>query len=190
MRKDGFPDDQWTIRPATKSMTLCVAVTGETTASVISLTVCESSVSLMATRNQLWYLINSSSTTRNTTSSSSSSSSTTTIAPAPNAPLVFSSGSAHSAPASSCTTICIRREWRELSQSQKVQYANGINIMKSMPSAGGGGKNFYEDFTIIHYINADYAHGTSLFFPWHRRYLVDFENAMRSVLNDNTFCLP
>lgn len=192
----GYPD--WSIRPA-KATSLCVTVLGASPFSVgaqLTLTTCASSFGFGSA--QLWYMLPgavlpSSSTTSassSSTSTLSSSSTSSTMSTASSSSKITSSTTTSTSANPSCTATYVRREWRELSQSQKDQYALGINRLKSMPSAGGGGSNLYEDFTMIHYKNAAFAHGTSLFFPWHRRFLVDFEKTLRSVLNDNTFCLP
>jgi len=46
--------------------------------------------------------------------------------------------------------------------------------------------NLYDEFVIIHahYENKPQAHGTSMFLPWHRKFLFEFETAIREIVKD------
>ena len=86
-----------------------------------------------------------------------------------------------------CTNPRLRKEWRELSTSEQSRFMNAVQALKRSPSQMGT-SNRYEDFVAIHTQFKDVAHGTSQFFPWHRKYLLDFENALRQI--DSSVTLP
>merc|ERR1712232_255562 len=70
-------------------------------------------------------------------------------------------------------------------------YFQAVNKLKNTPhklanGATGPGKNLYDAFVMIHGEgdNKKYAHQTAGFLAWHRKYLLEFEEALRSLPGD------
>ncbi|GMH91463.1 hypothetical protein TrVE_jg11542 [Triparma verrucosa] len=77
-------------------------------------------------------------------------------------------------PGETCTCARVRRDWNVLSVSEKQLYIDAINDLKK--------SGVYDKFVHIHGLtnNKEYAHGTGGFLPWHRWYLMQFEDALRA----------
>ena len=95
----------------------------------------------------------------------------TPIAPAP-APAVPS-------PAKYCADTCPtareRKSWNFLTPAERALY---IQAVQTLYSSG-----IYTKFVMIHQdgVNDPFAHGTSGFLPWHRKFLLEYENALRCL---------
>ncbi|CAE6444124.1 unnamed protein product [Rhizoctonia solani] len=82
-----------------------------------------------------------------------------------------------SAPATTigkCSKPSVRREWRKLSNKQKLTYHNAVKCIKRKPSiidSGGRSKTRLDDFTYVHYELRDIVHHVACFLPWHRWFL-------------------
>ncbi|GMH89267.1 hypothetical protein TrST_g7783 [Triparma strigata] len=74
-----------------------------------------------------------------------------------------------------CEKMRVRKDYRDLSLAEKQLYIEAVNVLKD--------QGVYDLFvqTHAHLTNKDYAHGTSGFLPWHRKYLLEYENAIRSA---------
>lgn len=76
-----------------------------------------------------------------------------------------------------CTGACpsprIRYEWRMLSQDSQLRFLRAVNLLKSQGT--------YDPFVTSHVSRASYAHGQSGFFPWHRQFILHFENTLRAL---------
>lgn len=81
---------------------------------------------------------------------------------------------------SACGSMEQRREWRDLSNSEKVAYINAANGVLSLPSKAGR-RGFYDDLVAVHASAIGYIHSTPLFFPWHRAYLRMYEKALQQI---------
>jgi len=77
------------------------------------------------------------------------------------------------------TTVCecmrVRKDWRDMQKEEQNLYIEGVQALK----ASG-------QYDMIVQTHADlgnkaYAHGTSGFLPWHRKYLMEFENMLRAA---------
>ncbi|GMI13517.1 hypothetical protein TrLO_g6777 [Triparma laevis f. longispina] len=79
-------------------------------------------------------------------------------------------------PGALCTCARVRRDWRTLSVDEKDLYIDAINDLKK--------SGVYDKFVHIHGLtnNKEYAHGTGGFLPWHRWYLMQFEDALRAQM--------
>ncbi len=77
-----------------------------------------------------------------------------------------------------CSCLRYRRDYNTLSRYEKDTYIAAVNELKKQ------GK--YDMFVRIHAQeeNKDYAHGTSGFLPWHRKYLLEYEEAIRNLVVD------
>lgn len=72
-----------------------------------------------------------------------------------------------------CATERVRKEWRELTTAEQTRYHDAVNKLKAAGT--------YDVFVATHANNADFSHGTSAFLPWHRQYVLDYENALRAL---------
>eukprot|EP00746_Dinoflagellata_sp_MGD_P137234 gnl/MRDRNA2_/MRDRNA2_71057_c0_seq3.p1 gnl/MRDRNA2_/MRDRNA2_71057_c0~~gnl/MRDRNA2_/MRDRNA2_71057_c0_seq3.p1 ORF type:complete len:563 (-),score=80.58 gnl/MRDRNA2_/MRDRNA2_71057_c0_seq3:414-2102(-) len=81
----------------------------------------------------------------------------------------------------------VRKDWNDLTDSEKSLYLDAVNALKSTPRKGapdnGPGNNIYDTFVLIHgeSANKKYAHQTAGFLSWHRKFLLEFEDALRTV---------
>ena len=77
--------------------------------------------------------------------------------------------------AHTCKAPRERKDWALMSQAERDTYIKGVQLLYD-----GG---VYTTFVKIHQngINEPYAHGTSAFLPWHRKYLIEMENALRCL---------
>ncbi|KAJ9079735.1 hypothetical protein DSO57_1032415 [Entomophthora muscae] len=80
-----------------------------------------------------------------------------------------------------CNTIVTRQEIRTLSPSQLTKYFNAINQLQASGSA-------YFQSCLTHYNNVAQAHGVPAFFPWHRRYIRNYEMALQAI--DPSIIIP
>ena len=64
-------------------------------------------------------------------------------------------------------------------------YKQGITAMRALPS---NHPHSWDTQANIHNLHCD--HATWYFLPWHRAYLLYFEEAIRAVTGDNSFALP
>jgi len=93
----------------------------------------------------------------------------------------------------------IRRNHRDLSPAQKAAFVHAVLALKNNVDSTlhPGAQKRYDDFVEVHK-NAmtgpamfePMPHGTSLFFPWHRILLRQFEVALQSAANDSSITLP
>ncbi|KAL1496721.1 hypothetical protein AB1Y20_014314 [Prymnesium parvum] len=74
-----------------------------------------------------------------------------------------------------CECMRVRKDWNDLRDDERERYVRAVNGLKA---AG-----VYDHFVATHAYapNKDFAHGSSGFLPWHRKYLLEFENALRAV---------
>ncbi|KAL3899720.1 MAG: hypothetical protein SGCHY_001839 [Lobulomycetales sp.] len=67
----------------------------------------------------------------------------------------------------------VRKEWRELDATEKSDFFNAVNALKT--------SNGYDYYAKIHWDHFDTAHSSPAFLPWHRKILVDFEADLTRV---------
>jgi len=74
-----------------------------------------------------------------------------------------------------CEKMRVRKDFRDLSAAEKSLYIEAVNALK--------GQGIYDLFVQAHAheTNKAYAHGSSGFLPWHRKYLLEYENAIRAA---------
>lgn len=80
-----------------------------------------------------------------------------------------------------CNGPRVRREIRDLSAAEWQAFANAVIALKSRPSRVNPNVNQYEDLARIHSEFVTEAHGGSFFLPWHRLFVLLFENLLREV---------
>jgi len=100
--------------------------------------------------------------------------------------------------------VRVRRNYLKLTQAERDEYARGINLLRLEPSrlqdhemppslrfpAIKAKLNRLDDYVIIHQNHRTIAHASPAFLPWHRVFLLNFENDLRVVLNNSNFALP
>ena len=132
--------------------------------------------------------VQSSSVASSSTSSTfSSTRATSSSAPVPTSTTASTTRASFQTSSPECPNPRIRREWRELSSGDQQKFLNAVKALKTRPSSLGRA-NRYEDFVFMHWGDQSLAHKTPMFFPWHRRFIQDFENALRQI--DSSITLP
>ena len=77
-----------------------------------------------------------------------------------------------------------RQSVNNLSEDQKNAYVRGVKALKQ-----SGRYNWFVN-THMATMTHGVAHQDPTFLPWHRQFLLDFENAMQQALDDPNFALP
>eukprot|EP00754_Rhynchopus_humris_P043504 Rhum_TRINITY_DN3317_c0_g1::Rhum_TRINITY_DN3317_c0_g1_i1::g.10347::m.10347/K00505/TYR; tyrosinase len=76
---------------------------------------------------------------------------------------------------STCGTVRKRKAWSSLPCAERNRYIRAVKEFRtSTPSQ-------YNNFALRHDSAWDYAHYTSAFLPWHRAFLLEFENKLRAL---------
>ncbi|KAJ6551281.1 hypothetical protein B0H19DRAFT_1263951 [Mycena capillaripes] len=81
-----------------------------------------------------------------------------------------------------CARPALRREWRVLSNIQKLDYITAVQCLQRLPSITSnlrGARTRFDDFQAIHVVLSEEVHLVGQFLPWHRRLLNLFEIALR-----------
>ncbi|KAJ7217120.1 tyrosinase [Mycena pura] len=80
-----------------------------------------------------------------------------------------------------CIRLTIRREWRVLSNEQKLHYISAVQCLHRLPGISHmqGAKTRFDDFVALHVVSTDAVHNVGHFLPWHRRFLNVYETALR-----------
>merc|ERR1711871_156209 len=86
----------------------------------------------------------------------------------------------------------IRKDWVDLTDAERDLYLEAVNSLKTTARAGstqpaGPGNNLYDAFVQIHgeSENKKYAHQTAGFLAWHRKFLLEYEESIRTHLSEN-----
>ncbi|KAL1597169.1 hypothetical protein SLS60_008751 [Paraconiothyrium brasiliense] len=85
------------------------------------------------------------------------------------------------AAAATCSSVRVRTEWHDSSDTTKQNFVNGIKCLLGKASKGSypGSKNRYEDFVQVHQTVTDNVHNNRKFIVWHRAFLWAFEQVLR-----------
>ncbi|KAI8613885.1 hypothetical protein BC830DRAFT_1129969 [Chytriomyces sp. MP71] len=86
--------------------------------------------------------------------------------------------------AAKCANPIVRREWNELTASDKQTYVNAIvTLTKRNMNSGfyNASTISYHEFTATHAANAHWTHGTDLFYTYQRAMVAYFEQALQTV---------
>ncbi|KAH7025695.1 uncharacterized protein B0I36DRAFT_248641 [Microdochium trichocladiopsis] len=84
----------------------------------------------------------------------------------------------------SCLNPRIRVEWRNLADEDKRSYVRAVRCLMDKPAKSNqippsAGNSVYVQLAWVHVVMAPVAHGTDLFLPWHRYYMLVFEQLLR-----------
>ena len=60
-------------------------------------------------------------------------------------------------PQTTCGPLTVRREWRMLSEQEKIQYLNAILCLRKHPSRLGMNHSLYDDFPWVHALVGGYC---------------------------------
>ncbi|ORX84628.1 Di-copper centre-containing protein, partial [Basidiobolus meristosporus CBS 931.73] len=82
-----------------------------------------------------------------------------------------------------CDQPRVRKEIRELSTEEWNAYIGAVKKLHSGPAPTA-----YDKIVAIHLRNVPQAHNVPCFFPWHRKYIREFELALQSI--DSSITLP
>ncbi|KAJ3130793.1 hypothetical protein HK100_007483 [Physocladia obscura] len=86
--------------------------------------------------------------------------------------------------AAQCTNPVTRREWLELTATEKGQYTEALMLLKNRPISGQTRDPTimsYDDFVQTHVENAVWTHGNAQFYPYHRALMHQFDLAIAST---------
>lgn len=76
----------------------------------------------------------------------------------------------------------VRKNAKNLSAQERLDFTNAILALKNRPSPYEQGLNYYDQFVMWHrnsfYCDTMAAHMGPAFLPWHRQFLLMFENAL------------
>jgi tyrosinase len=84
--------------------------------------------------------------------------------------------------------MALRKNQNFLSATEKQQFTDAVIALKA--KAGGSAGNLYDGFVKTHDDNVPYGHFGPAFFAWHREFLLQFEQALQSIMNDQSIALP
>ncbi|CAE6412815.1 unnamed protein product [Rhizoctonia solani] len=101
-----------------------------------------------------------------------------------------------------CTSIEVRKEWRNLSATERKAWIDAVNCLNTRPRSGklnpplntavnypdiynqiapvNENSTYYDELVYAHMDLNPIIHFTGLFFPWHRLYVHQWTNALRS----------
>lgn len=95
----------------------------------------------------------------------------------------------------------VRRDVRTLTPKERKEFVKAILKLKKVPSPYTPGLSYYDQFVAWHrslYVcdptlphgSMPMAHAGPLFLPWHRQFLLLFENALRDVSGNKDLTVP
>ncbi|KAK9764344.1 hypothetical protein K7432_008229 [Basidiobolus ranarum] len=81
---------------------------------------------------------------------------------------------------SQCSNIAVRKEIRELSTQERQDFIDAVLAINTINGTQGRSTT-YATLSQVHVDYFSEAHGTASFFPWHRRYLRNFEIELQKI---------
>lgn len=80
------------------------------------------------------------------------------------------------------STLKVRKNAKNLTAQERQDFVNAVLALKTIPSPYGAGLSYYDQFVMWHrnsfYCDTMAAHMGPAFLPWHRQFLLMFENAL------------
>ena len=95
--------------------------------------------------------------------------------------------------------VTVRKDAKNLTADEKQELVEAFHTLKATPSEERPGSNLYDDFVHTHlealscarrWENAGAAHNSPTFLPWHREWLMEFEEALRKAADNPDLSLP
>jgi tyrosinase len=88
-----------------------------------------------------------------------------------------------------CNKPTVRRDWRSLTDAERTHFIDvQQQLWRQEPDPDTGLSVYDVNFTTVHRDNTPFAHQVAAFLPWHRRFLRDYETALRTI--DPEISLP
>ncbi|TFK21060.1 monooxygenase [Coprinopsis marcescibilis] len=80
-----------------------------------------------------------------------------------------------------CTTLRLRKEWRDLTIAERQDYIRAVKCLMTTPSTSTrrGVKSRFDEFQACHIDLTDEVHQVGHFLVWHRQFLTLYAKAMR-----------
>ncbi|KAJ2921487.1 hypothetical protein H1R20_g15607, partial [Candolleomyces eurysporus] len=80
-----------------------------------------------------------------------------------------------------CTTLRLRREWRDMTVADRVDYTRAVRCLQQIPSSSvrQGVKTRFDEFQACHIDLTNQVHQVGHFLAWHRHFLTLYAKAMR-----------
>ncbi|TGZ77421.1 Di-copper centre-containing protein [Ascodesmis nigricans] len=86
-----------------------------------------------------------------------------------------------------CYWASPRKEWRMLTNQEKLNYINAVKCIQNKPSSMKSkfpySTSRYEDFIMLHKSETPRIHFVGHFLPWHRAFLANFEKVLQTECN-------
>ena len=76
----------------------------------------------------------------------------------------------------------VRRAWRDMTCDEQNDFLKAVTDLKSTDT--------FDEFVRVHQSNGGASHGSPEFLPWHRWFLVQYEEALRQASNNPDIFLP
>jgi len=90
--------------------------------------------------------------------------------------------------------LLVRKDVKDLTPQEKAEFVSAILKLKETPSPFDSKLSYYDQFVWWHrqafLCNIDAAHMWASFLPWHREFLLLFEQALQQVSGDPTLTVP
>jgi tyrosinase len=84
------------------------------------------------------------------------------------------------AAAATCSRpLDVRVEWRSMDAADQQDWLAAVNCLMDAPSRTSDGNSLWEDLAYIHRNRLENIHGLDRFFPWHREFVMIYENFIR-----------
>ncbi|KUI73835.1 Tyrosinase [Cytospora mali] len=84
--------------------------------------------------------------------------------------------------ATGCVNPRVRKEWRDFTSSQQLEYLDAVKCLMNTPSEQSdvyaGSRSRFDDFQGLHISQTDNAHFCGQFLPWHRYFLQLYQNSL------------
>ncbi|EAU92030.2 hypothetical protein CC1G_06017 [Coprinopsis cinerea okayama7 len=85
--------------------------------------------------------------------------------------------------AQECESIEVRREWRDLTVEERLDYLRAVKCLQSTPATNTtpreGIVSRYDQFQAAHFDLAMQVHAVGHFLPWHRHFVTLYHNALK-----------
>ncbi|OCK85065.1 Di-copper centre-containing protein [Lepidopterella palustris CBS 459.81] len=97
----------------------------------------------------------------------------------------FTAVSAVPSPRNACSNVSVRKEWRTLSNADKLSYIAAVKCLQGKPATTAsdfsGVRTRFDDFLATHINNTNYIHFVGHFQPWHRWFVLQYEKALQTT---------